>query len=66
MNKTKKVKWYSGKGQNLRQALSSGVEFSFVSADDFQKIEILPLTNSKSSVGRNDNGRKGHFYREKK
>lgn len=33
--KTQKVDWYKGE-QNLRQALSSGVEFSFVSSDNQQ------------------------------
>jgi hypothetical protein len=34
--KIKKIQWYNGENQSLRQALSSGVEFSFVSPDDKQ------------------------------
>ncbi len=34
--KTKKIEWYTGDFQSLRQALSSGVEFSFISPDNKQ------------------------------
>jgi len=60
MNKTKKVKWYSGKGQNLRQALSSGVEFSFVSADNQQ---VSPFAFCKDYL---QDAVQGFLYKKKK
>ncbi|MFI5343963.1 MAG: hypothetical protein ACHQUC_07065 [Chlamydiales bacterium] len=56
----KKIKWYSGQKQNLAQALSSGVEFSFASPDNQQ---VCPFVYCKDYL---QDAVQGFIHKKKK
>ena len=56
----KNIEWYNGPGQNLRQAISSGIEFAFASPDNKQ---VSPFAYCKDYL---QDAVQGFLYQKKK